>query len=565
VIATILAGALAALGPAGGGPWQPDVGNGTYRNPVLAGDYSDPDVVRVGRDFYLVASSFTNVPGLPILHSRDLVNWTIVGHALDHLEPAAHYSTPRRGGGVWAPVIRYRHGRFLIYYPDPDRGIFLVTAKDPRGPWSAPRQVLPARGAIDPAPFWDQQGRGWLVNAWAASRAGFNNLISLRRLNRDGTRAVGPPRTIIKGEDFKPVVTRGGVRRWGVIEGPKLYFRKGWYYIFAPAGGVKQGWQGIFRARRIEGPYEARNILDQGGTDVNGPHQGALVSTGQEDWFLHFQDRDGYGRVVHLEPVAWRADWPVIGADPDGDGRGEPVLVHRKPHLPDQPPAAPQASDEFDGALNLAWQWNSNPSRDWARIADGRLCLKSVTAPADLFEAGNLLSQKMPGPSFSVTTMLAFAPLRTGERAGLAIAGQTYAFVGLEREPDGLRVVEAWSDSAGEHRVRGPAVSGAGLWLRMAVDPIELSVSGPDEKEFDMPAMHRQTQPRVRFAYSLDGTRFEQIGEAFVGSAGRWTGAQIGLFATAPFGTQAATATTVGEGCFDWFRVRGLPRTDAAD
>lgn len=555
MIATILAVAFAASGAADAASWQPDLGNGMYRNPILAGDYSDPDVVRVGQDFYLVASSFTNVPGLPILHSRDLVNWTIVGHALDHLEPAAHFSIPRRGGGVWAPAIRYRNGRFLIYYPDPDRGIFVVTAKNPRGPWSTPQRVSNERGEIDPAPFWDEQGRGWLLNAWAGNRAGFNNRITLRRLNPDGTRVVGPPRTIINGEDFAPVTTRDGVRRWKVIEGPKLYFRNGWYYLFAPAGGVKQGWQGVFRSRRIEGPYEARNVLDQGATDVNGPHQGALVLAGGADWFFHFQDRDGYGRVVHLEPVSWRAGWPVVGADPDGDGRGEPVQDYPKPHVPPQPIATPQASDEFAGALNPAWQWNSNPAKDWAKVSDGRLCLKSVSAPADLFEAGNLLSQKLPAPRFDVMTKLAFAPLRTGERAGLAIAGQTYAFVGLERTPDGLRVLQAWSEASGEHRAWGPVVSGDGIWLRMAVEPTELSVSGPSEKEFDMPSTHRKIEPKARFSYSLDGTRYEPIGPAFVGSAGRWTGAQIGLFATAPFGTQAATATTVGKACFDWFRI----------
>ena len=556
MIARLLLAAAAAGSIGSAAPWIADLGNGTYRNPVLAGDYSDPDVIRVGGDFYLVSSSFTNVPGLPILHSRDLVNWTIIGHALSGLEPVGHYSVPRRGGGVWAPAIRHRAGRFQIYYPDPDRGIFVISAKDPRGPWSPPSLVSDAKGAIDPAPFWDEQGRGWLLNAWAGSRAGFNNVITLNRLNADGTKVIGTPRQIIKGSDFGSVLTRDGPRRWSVIEGPKLYFRDGWYYVFAPAGGVKQGWQGVFRSRRIEGPYEARNVMDQGATDVNGPHQGALVSTGAgEDWFVHFQDRDGFGRVVHLEPVAWRNGWPVVGSDPDGDGRGEPVSVHAKPRLPSQAPAAPQASDEFDHKLGPAWQWNSNPGSDWARIADGRLCLKSATAPANLFEAGNLLSQKLPAPTFTATTQVTFVPMRVGERTGLAIAGQTYAFIGLERTADGLRVVQIRSEGAAETRISGPAVDTAPVWLRISVQPTERAVPPPQDKEFDQPAMRREIEPRVRFSYSMDGDRFENLGEPFVASQGRWTGAQIGLFATAPYGTPAAVATTVGEACFDWLRI----------
>ncbi|HWU12462.1 MAG TPA: family 43 glycosylhydrolase, partial [Caulobacter sp.] len=166
------AASTSALAQAGPPAFAADQGDGTYRNPVLAGDYSDPDVVRVGETYYLTASSFTNVPGLPILKSMDLVNWTLIGHALPWITPVAHHATPRRGGGVWAPAIRHHDGKFMIYYPDPDFGIFLVTATDPAGPWSAPVLVDDSKGAIDPAPFWDDDGQGWLVHGWARSRAG---------------------------------------------------------------------------------------------------------------------------------------------------------------------------------------------------------------------------------------------------------------------------------------------------------------------------------------------------------------------------------------------------------
>ncbi|UIJ47194.1 glycoside hydrolase 43 family protein [Sphingomonas cannabina] len=541
------------------GRWFADQGDGTYRNPVLIGDYSDPDVVRVGDDYYLTASSFANVPGLPILHSRDLVNWTIIGHALPKLTPEAHFRTPRRGGGVWAPAIRHHGGRFMIYYPDPDFGIFRVTATDPRGPWSAPELVDATRGAIDPAPFWDEDGTGWLVHAFARSRAGKANLIVLKRLDPDGGRTVGEVRTIIDGDALPPVATSVGLRPWQTTEGPKLYKRDGWYYVLVPSGSVKGGWQGVFRSRRIEGPYEGRNVLDQGTTDVNGPHQGAWVTTPTgEDWFLHFQDRDSYGRVVHLQPMAWRNGWPVIGADPDGDGRGEPVARHRKPMGPAQPRTAPVADDEFAGPLSLAWQWNSNPDADWLTLADGQLRLKSVSGSANLYEAGNLLSQKLPGEAFTATTLMHFQPLRSGERAGLAMLGQRYAWIGIERQGDALRLVQGRRDgiepSPPEQRTSGPLAPDGRVWLRLEAAPVTTRVGPPDFTPY-WPSMLRETHMRVRFSYSLDGIRFVPLGKAFESRPGRWVGAQIGLFAQAQNGTPASIATTVGHADFDWFRI----------
>jgi beta-xylosidase len=558
--AALLALPCSAHSQAADGRWFPDQGDGTYVNPVLAGDYSDPDVVRVGDDFYLTASSFVNAPGLPILHSRDLVNWTIIGHALPKLPPEVHFRTPRRGGGVWAPAFRHHDGRFLIYYADPDFGIFRVTASDPRGPWSAPDLVDATKGAIDPAPFRDDDGRGWLVHAFAASRAGKNNLVVLKRLNAEGTKTIGEATTIIDGAAMPPVMTSLGPRPWQTTEGPKLYKRDGWYYLFAPSGSVKGGWQGVFRSRRIEGPYEGRNVIDQGATDINGPHQGAWVTTAAgEDWFLHFQDRDSLGRIVHLQPMRWHDGWPVVGADPDGDGRGEPVDRHRKPKLPGQPRTAPVADDEFDAAISLAWQWNSNPDDNWMTLVDGRLRLKSISGSANLYETGNLLSQKLPAPAFAATTVLRFHPLRAGERAGLATMGQRYAWIGIEREGERLQLVQAWRDgvepASPEQKSIGPVVAeGAPVWLRLQAEPVTIRVDPPTFTPY-WPSMLRETHLRVHFSYSLDGERFEPIGEAFESRPGRWVGAQIGLFAQARDGTPASIATTVGHADFDWFRV----------
>ena len=386
--------------------WTPDRGDGTYKNPVLFADYSDPDAIRVGDDFYLVSSSFSSVPSLPILHSRDLVNWTIVGHAAKRL-PSPDFDAAQHGKGLWAPSLRHHGGRFWIYVSDPDRGIFVTTATDARGPWTPLVLVKPVKGAIDPCPLWDDDGKVYLVHAWAKSRAGFNSVLTVTPLRADGTRTEGADVQVFDGHANHPT-----------IEGPKFYKRHGWYYIFAPAGGVATGWQTVLRAKNVYGPYDDRIVMRQGTTEVNGPHQGAWVEakTG-ESWFLHFQDRGAYGRVVHLQPMEWKGDWPVIGADPDGDGVGEPVTSFRKPVL-GGPIMSLQTSDEFDATtLGVQWQWNANPSPEWASLSarPGWLRLQSAPRPDSVRSVFNLpavLLQKIPGPEFAVTAKIEVPKVR---------------------------------------------------------------------------------------------------------------------------------------------------------
>ncbi|MBS7458507.1 glycoside hydrolase family 43 protein [Coralloluteibacterium stylophorae] len=563
VLALLLSASASAQPPLPAGVWSPDRGDGTYANPVLAGDYSDPDVVRVGDDYYLTASSFTNVPGLPVLHSRDLVNWTLVGHALPRLPQEAHHAVPRRGGGVWAPSIRHRDGLFRIYWGDPDFGIYTVSARDPAGPWSAPVRVDDAVGAIDPAPFWDDDGQGWLVHAYAKSRSGRINEIVLKRLNADGTRTVGEEQVIVDGDALPPVDTSDGRKRWVVIEGPKLYKRGGEYLLFAPAGGVKGGWQGVFRARDIRGPYAARNVLDQGATPVNGPHQGAWVDTPQGgDWFVHFSDADAYGRRVHLQPLRWGADgWPLIGERQPGTDRGQPVLRHAKPRTADASREVPTVDDAFDRGFHLGWQWQANPAADWVdRSVDGVLRLKSASSPRNLWESGQLLAQKLPGTSFAATVRLVFAPVARGERAGLALFGADYGWIGIDNGDDGPRLVQVARRGASEDRPEavhaGPMVAAAPVWLRVEVEPVTVAVDPPADPTRYWPAMTRATHARARFSYSLDGREFVRLGDPVTVLPGRWVGAQLGLFAQSPSGTPAYTATRVGFADFDDFEVR---------
>lgn len=520
---------LAGLVMLGAAPqWTPDRGDGSYRNPVLHADYSDPDVVRVGEDYYLTSSSFNAAPGLPILHSRDLVHWRIVSHALPRLVPEDVFATPQHGKGVWAPAIRHHDGRFWIYYPDPDFGIYVVTARDPGGPWSAPVLVKSGKGLIDPCPLWDDDGRAYLVHAWAKSRSGINNVLTLHRLGADGLRVEDEGRTLIDG---------GKLPGYHTLEGPKLYKRAGYYYVFAPAGGVQRGWQSVFRSRSIDGPYEARIVLRQGGTSVNGPHQGAWVETPLgEHWFLHFQDKDAYGRVVHLQPMTWRDDgWPVIGTDADADGTGEPVLTWRKPRTArPEMPTVQETSDEFGAPrLGLQWQWQANPRDDWMSLAGKPGSLRLFAQPAQtLWLAPQLLLQKWPAPEFVATASLSFEPAAEGEAAGLVVFGHDYAWLGLRKSATGLRLSlrtcrDARNGTA-EQEQAGPDVERGKVYLRVAV------VAGG----------------RCHFSYSLDNLRFQEIGDTFTARPGHWVGAKVGLFAAA-----APDAVQAGHADVEWFRV----------
>ncbi len=340
---------------------QTDNKKGTYKNPIIYADYSDPDVTRVGNDFYMTASSFSNLPGLPILHSRDLVNWQIISHAVINY-PIEHYKKPQHGGGIWAPSLRFNNGQFYIYFGDPDNGIFMTKSKNVFGPWETLKLIKEAKGWIDPCPFWDDDGNAYLVRAWARSRSGIKHIITLHKMSRDGEKLLDEGIDIFCDSLKHPT-----------IEGPKLYKRNGYYYIFAPAGGVKSGWQTVLRSKSIYGPYEDKIVLEQGSTNINGPHQGAWLQTRSgENWFIHFQDRYAYGRIVHLQPMKWVNDWPIIGEDYNGNGIGEPVAIFTKPCFDNLLPVfSMQTSDQFDSLkLGLQWQWQANYFNEWISLKD---------------------------------------------------------------------------------------------------------------------------------------------------------------------------------------------------
>ncbi|WP_293308686.1 glycoside hydrolase 43 family protein [Pedobacter sp. UBA5917] len=519
--------------------WVADQGNGTYKNPVINADYSDPDAIRVGDDFYLIASSFDAIPGLPILHSKDLVNWKIIGHALKRQPPFEHFEKTQHGNGVWAPSIRYHNGEFYIYYPDPDFGIYLTRAKSITGEWSTPKLVVAGKGLIDPCPLWDEDGKAYLAYAYAGSRAGIKSVLAVMPLTGDGSQATETGRIVYDGHELDPT-----------IEGPKFYKRNGYYYLFAPAGGVSTGWQLVLRSKNIYGPYERKVVMDQEKSLVNGPHQGAWVNTQiGEDWFLHFQDKDAYGRVVHLQPMKWLNNWPVIGLDADGDGKGEPVSTYKKPNVGKvYPIETPVESDEFDKEkLGLQWQWQANPQPTWLFTDAAKSVLKLYTSKIpdeakNLWDVPNLLMQKFPADEFIATTKLLFKPnpKLENEKTGLVVMGRSYAEISIKSKKDGLYLFYGTCQNADKGKTEN----------EKEITKLNQTAIGSGTVYFRVKVT---AGAKCQFSYSEDGINFSNVGDEFQATAGQWIGAKIGIFAIRDTQTNDS-----GIAEYDWFRIEAL-------
>ena len=531
--------------------WNPNLPGGKYKNPVINADYSDPDVCRVGNDFYMTSSSFACFPGLQILHSTDLVNWKIIGAALTDDYPVlpefrgTNLDWRKRiqhGNYVWAPSIRHHDGWFYIYWGDPDQGLFMTKTQNPADTWSKPVCVKPGKGMIDCCPLWDEDGKAYLSHGCAGSRAGVKSVLFVAPMSADGTTVTGPSRIVYDGHEDQPT-----------IEGTKFYKRNGYYYIMSPAGGVKYGWQVILRSRNPFGPYEEYVGLAQGKSKINGPHQGAWIDTPYgEDWFLHFQDKHAYGRVVHLQPAKWVNDWLVIGDDRDGDGCGDPVTQWKKPALKATENVQPREDDEFSATdLGLQWQFEGPYSHYWyfCDANKSKLRLYGIQQPenyTNLADMQNTLMQKFPAENFTVTSKLKFIPnpgnKNKGEEAGFIIKGLDYAAIKFVTTKEGcfMRFVKCKDAMKGGKEV---------VETEMPMTLVE------QEKPYtqryavdDIPQPRHTTQDiyvkavvksagigngitsSAQFYYSTDGKKFTKIGSPFTVKEGKWIGAKVGYF-----------------------------------
>lgn len=502
--------------------WSPDLGDGNFKNPIVFADYSDPDLIRVNDDFYMVSSSFNCMPGIPILHSKDMVNWKIINHVYQSL-PLEKYNKPAHGEGCWAPSIRYHDDKFYVYFCTPEDGLFMAVTDNPIAEWEL-THVVEVGNWEDPCPLWDDDGNAYLVR----SKLGGNKLI-LHKMTQDGKRLLDNG-TIIFDDQYKAPI----------IEGPKFLKKEGYYYIMAPAGGVSEGWQTVLRATNIYGPYESKKVMHQGNTAINGPHQGGLVELKSgEWWFAHFQDRASYGRIVHLQAVTWQDGWPMMGIDINNDGIGEPVKEYALPNVGHRYAVRiPQTGDEFNIVdLGLQWQWQANPKEEWYSLNKNEGCLRlnavqNLTQYGNLWHVPNLLLQKIPAPQFTATTKVNCHLELSGERCGLVVMGRHWAYVGIVKEEESLRVA-MFKGEYSRHmdktrEIESIPVSSETIFLRVKVTADKM----------------------CQFEYSKDGSQYLSIGESFKATTGKWIGAKVGLFCINPNMNE-----TLSYADFDWFRM----------
>ena len=510
-----------------------------YVNPVIHADYSDPDVVASpdGKTFYMTASSFQCTPGLPILRSHDLVNWTLVNYALDSVPPVKFYgdNIPRHGKGVWAPCIKYHNGEYYIYWGDPDFGIFMTKSANPEGKWSTSVLVRAGKGLIDPSPYWDADGKAYLSNGWAASRAGFNSILTLSEMTPDGTALMSTPKIIYDGND--------GVNH--TVEGTKLYHHGDYYYLFAPAGGVIDGWQLVMRSKNIYGPYESKIVMAQGKSDINGPHQGAWVDTvtGQ-DWFLHFQDVYAGGRIVHLQPMHWENDWPIIGINKPGNDYGEPVMEYTKPDIGKSnsyPVCEPDTSDDFTSdKLGMQWQWNANPQKDWYELTGSALKLNAVDAVPlrPVSDYRNLLLQKWPAPEFTCVTKMQLSGMENGDVAGVVSLGTEYGALAVEKRDNKYTVRQILgtqyfdcdmpytTQNSNDFELSESDFKDTGKTVTFRYT---VKCTGHiDHMELSLPVKAAPVE-ELTLELSFDGKNYEKA-FSFASKAGRWVGVKNGIF-----------------------------------
>ena len=421
-------------------------GPGQYLNPILPGYYPDPSIVRVGEDYYLVNSTFMHFPGLPVWHSRDLVHWKQIGNAVDR-PSQIDFGKLEISRGLFAPAISHHDGTYYIINTCVDcGGNFIITAKDPAGPWSDP--VWFKFGDIDPSLFFDDDSRAYIVNNGLPAekpRYEGHRAIWLQEVDLNAGKMTGPRKVLVNGgTDIakKPI--------W--IEGPHLYRINGWYYLMCAEGGTgDQHSEVIFRSRKLWGPYvpyKGNPILTQRDLDPARPYpvtstgHADLVETQNGEWFAVFLGTRPYGddlyntgRETFMLPVTWKKGWPLILE------KGKPVpFAVKRPDLP--PEAGPQHAgnyrleEDFKGPLDPAWLMLRTPHEKWYATGDGTLRL--TPRPVAIGSDGNpsFLGLRQQHADATASIVLRFDPKINGERAGLVALQNSNAFwfLGVVRE-----------------------------------------------------------------------------------------------------------------------------------
>jgi len=517
--------------------WVADNGNGTYTNPLFFDEFSDPDLIRVGSDFYLTGTTMHSMPGLPVLHSRDLVNWTFLSYALDKLDlgPSFRLEDGRNeyGRGIWAPCFRYHKGTFYIFSNVNGQTTQLFRATDPRGPWT---RTPMKRSLHDLSVLFDDDGRVYVVWGYRGIR--------IAQLTAEFT-------DIVPGTERELIPPAAGMG-----EGLHLYKINGKYFLTS-AWFLDEMRMPVARADRLDGPWEVNQNVSRGEDfglgvgyrvasrqppfRISGPdnskvgrcaiHQGGIVDTPTGEWWgFSMMDANSVGRLTALSPVTWADGWPYFGL-PGNLGRTPRTWVKPKTGATDRPHAPYRRSDDFSAAsLQPVWQWNHVAvDSNWS-LTERRGYLRLRGLPArDLWHARNTLTQRAIGPRSTVTVVLETTGLKSGDVAGLALFNRPYGWIGVERKADGQTLV--MFDEVTGRTSRVPW-NGTRVWLRVECDFVRNVAT---------------------FLHSSDGRAFTTIGEPHTMAYGLITfqGVRYSLFSFS-----AASGAESGYADFDSFAVQ---------
>ena len=474
-----------------------DNGDNTFTNPLINLDFPDPDIIRVGDDYYMASSTFTTFPGVPIAHSKDLVNWEIIGYTYDSLPSIRSYHIEEGKAmyrwGSWAPCIRYNKGKFYI-----------ASSTKPEGPYTIKKlgQTL-----YDPSVLFDEDGRIYACYG--------SNTIMIAEFDTNLNKLITEPTPVFVGNC--------GTN----FEGSHIYKRDGWYYICNTARGYN-GMQLCMRSKNIYGPYESRVISTD---DMNyadaGLHQGGFIDTKEgETFFFMFQDRDYVGRVPVLQPVIWKDGFPYIGSK-----QGRALTTVKKPNIPIVGKSIENnfvGSDEFnDEKLALKWHWNHLPDNSkWSLTKKkGYLAITASHSPNFMY-AQNSLMQRIVGGGSVATTRMDLSDLQVNDVAGLAVANLPYAGISIQQNV-GSQTLLMFEN--GETVEKAPIQNVKEIYLQIEATP----------------------EGTAKFSYSFEGKKYIPLGKEFIMefTVKTFLGNRLAMFC---YNTGVAKT---GTAYFDWFHL----------
>lgn len=473
-----------------------DMGDGSYRNPIIPSDYSDIDCIRVGNDYYAISSTFQFSPGMTILHSEDLVNWEICGHAvpdISQIGPELNWDRMNRyGRGIWAGTLRYHEGRFYVFFGTPDEGYFMTSAPDPEGPWEPLTRLLAQNGWDDCTFMWDDDGKAYFVGTHFAD--GYKTYIF--DMATDG-----------RSVDWTSgrLINEGSGREANKL----IKVGKRYYLIFSESNNGR--YVMAKRSEKITGPYLEERQLAVAGRENKEPNQGGIVEGMDGRWyfFTHHGTGDWGGRMASLLPVSWIDGWPIIG-DIREDGLGSMTWSGDMPYGKGKKYRI-ATSDEFDSRkMGHQWQWNHQPREEMYSLCNERkgwLRLKAFV-PIEkntLLKAGNTLTQRCFRTRRSeVCIKLDLGGTADGQRSGLCHFSRQSAAIGIVND-GGRNFLEFRHD---DKCLRGPETKGKHVWLKS-----EWGLDGVS-----------------RFSYSIDGKNFLPFGEEYQLVWGHYRGDRIGIY-----------------------------------